>query len=102
MTPSLVVLTDFYAVTNRALSYAAGLAVPLKAHLLLLHARHDDLLAPNEYGSSYETWSGERKTAYALQALAAEQPVVTEVDISDEALPAAVREAVQQIGRAHV
>ena len=95
MTPSLVVLTDFYADTNRALSYAAGLAVPLKAHLLLLHARHDDLLAPNAYGSSYETWSGERKTAYALQALAAEQPVVTEVDISDEALPAAVREAVQ-------
>ena len=95
MTPSLVILTDFYAVTNRALSYAAGLAVPLKAHLLLLHVRHDNLLAPDEYGSSYHTWSGERRTAYALQMLAGEQPVATEVDISNEALPAAVHEAVQ-------
>jgi len=95
MTPSLVVLTDFYAVTNRALSYAAGLAVPLKAHLLLLHARHDDLLAPEEYGDSYHTWQGEKKTAYALQDLATNQPVPTEVDISDEALPYAVREAVR-------
>ena len=95
MTPSLVVLTDFHAVTNRALSYAAGLAVPLKAHLLLLHARHDDLLAPEEYGDSYHTWRGEQKTAYALQDLAISQPVPTEVDISDEALPYAVREAVR-------
>ncbi|WP_310394194.1 universal stress protein [Hymenobacter sp.] len=95
MTSSLVVLTDFHAVTNRALSYAAGLAVPLRAHLLLLHARHDDLLAPEQYSDSYHTWRGEQKTAYALQDLASEQPVPTEVDISDEALPAAVREAVQ-------
>ena len=95
MTPSLVVLTDFHAVKNRALSYAAGLAVPLQAHLLLLHARHDDLLAPEEYGDSYHTWRGEQKTAYALQDLAARQPVPTEVDISDEALPYAVREAVR-------
>ena len=40
MTPSLVVLTDFFAVTNRALSYAAGLAVPLNAQLVLLHTRY--------------------------------------------------------------
>ena len=95
MTKSLVVLTDFYAVTTRALSYAAGLAVPLRAHLLLLHARHDALLAPDEYGESHHTSRGERKTAYALQELAAEQRVPTEVDISDETLPTAIREAVQ-------
>ena len=65
MTPSPVVLTDFHAVTNRALSYAAGLAVPLKAHLLL-HARHDALLVPEEYGDSYHIWRDERKTAHAL------------------------------------
>lgn len=46
MIPSLVVLTDFYAVTNRALSYAGGLAVPLGAQLVLLHVRHDPLLGP--------------------------------------------------------
>ena len=95
MIPSLVVLTDFYAVTNRALSYAAGLAVPLRAHLMLLHTRHDALLAPDDYGSNYHTRPGERKTAYALQELAAGQPVPTEVDISEEVLPAAVREAVR-------
>lgn len=46
MIPSLVVLTDFFDVSNHALSYAAGLAVPLDAHLVLLHVRHDALLAP--------------------------------------------------------
>lgn len=95
MTPSLLVLTDFHAVPNRALSYAAGLAVPLKADLLLLHVRHDELLAPEAYGDSYHTWRGEQKTAYALQDLATSQPVPTEVDISDEALPYAVRQAVR-------
>ena len=95
MTDSLVVLTDFYAISNRALSYAAGLAVPLKAHLLLLHVRHDELLAPTDYGDSYHTWRSDQKTAYALQNLAADQPVPTEVDISEESLPSAVREAVQ-------
>ena len=95
MTDSLVVLTDFYAVTTRALSYAAGLAVPLRAHLLLLHVRHDALLAPEEYSENYHTARSDRQTAYALQELAANQPVPTEVDISDEALPAAIHEAVQ-------
>ena len=55
MTPSIVVLTDFFAGTNRALSYAAGLAVPLKASLLLLHVRHDELLAPEEFASRHTT-----------------------------------------------
>ena len=96
MTLSLIVLTDFHAVPNRALSYAAGLAIPLKADLLLLlHVRHDDLLAPEEYGDSYHTGRGERKTAYALQDLATSQPVPTEVAVSDEALSYAVREAVR-------
>ena len=95
MTPSLIVRTGFHAVPNRARSYAAGLAALLKADLLLLHVRHDDLLAPESYGDSYHTWRGEQKTAYALQDLATSQPVPTEVDISDEALPYAVREAIR-------
>ena len=61
MKPSIVVLTDFFAVSNRALSYAAGLAVPLKASLLLLHARHDALLAPAEFASRH-TAEGEVRT----------------------------------------
>ncbi|GAA3991740.1 universal stress protein [Hymenobacter antarcticus] len=95
MKPSIVVLTDFFAVTNRALSYAAGLAVPLKASLLLLHARHDELLAPEEFASRH-TAEGEQKTVYALEKLAAAQPVATAVDISNFSLAEAVREVVGQ------
>ncbi|WP_187632117.1 universal stress protein [Hymenobacter lutimineralis] len=95
MAPSLVVLTDFFAVSNRALSYAAGLAVPLHAQLVLLHVRHDGLLAPETY-SSLHTRQGERQTTQALQQLAAEQPVPAEVDISGELLPEAVAAAVRQ------
>jgi nucleotide-binding universal stress UspA family protein len=94
MAPSLVVLTDFFAVTNRALSYAAGLAVPLKANLLLLHVRHNELLAPAAF-SSRSTPEGELKTLYALEKLAADQPVTAEVDISEFSLAEAVEEAVQ-------
>ncbi len=95
MTPSIVVLTDFFAVTNRALSYAAGLAVPLKANLLLLHVRRNELLAPAEFASRHTAeGEGEVKTLYALEALAAEQPVATAVDISDLSLAEAVQEVV--------
>lgn len=95
MMPSIVVLTDFFAVSNRALSYAAGLAVPLKASLLLLHVRHDELLAPEEFAGRH-TARGEAKTLYALEELAAGQPVATMVDISNFSLAAAVREVVAQ------
>jgi nucleotide-binding universal stress UspA family protein len=95
MMPSIVVLTDFFAVTNRALSYAAGLAVPLNASLLLLHTHHDELLAPKEFASR-GTAEGEVKTLYALEKLAAEQPVATMVDISNFSLAEAVQEVVGQ------
>ncbi|MBH8559069.1 universal stress protein [Hymenobacter negativus] len=92
--PALVVLTDFFAVSNRTLSYAAGLAVPLHAHLVLLHVRRDGLLAPAEY--SHHTTSTERQTARQLQHLAAGQDVPTEVDISEDFLPEAVEDVVRR------
>ena len=95
MTPSIVVLTDFFAVSNRALSYAAGLAVPLKASLLLLHTRHNELLAPEELATRH-TAAGEVRTLHALEKLAAEQPVATAVDISNFSLAEAVQEVVRQ------
>lgn len=95
MMPSIVVLTDFFAVTNRALSYAAGLAVPLNASLLLLHARHNELLAPTAFASRHTT-EGEQRTLYAMEKLAADQPVATAVDISNFSLAEAVREVVGQ------
>jgi nucleotide-binding universal stress UspA family protein len=94
MPQSLVVLTDFFAVSNQALSYAAGLAVPLKAHLLLLHTRHDALLAPvDENFDEHRTWVGAETTFHHLEDLAATQPVTTQVEISGSALAEAVQEA---------
>ena len=95
MTPSLVVLTDFFAVTNRALSYAAGLAVPLNAQLVLLHVRYDGMPVPAGFNSRYST-QGERQTERALLKLAAEQTVPTEVDVAEGFLPEALTEAVRR------
>ena len=95
MTSSLVVLTDFSALSNRAVSFAAGLAVPLGAQMVLLHVCHDGLLAPDEYNSR-RTRQGKRQTIDALEQLAANQPVATEVDISEDFLPDAVKEAVRR------
>lgn len=95
MSASLIVLTDFFAVSNRALSYAAGLAGPLRAYLVLLHVRHDGLLAPAEYHAGAAR-AGEPRTRRALETLAAAQPVPAEVDISEEFLPDAVQEVVRR------
>ena len=95
MTPTIVVLTDFFAVTNRALSYAAGLAVPLNAQLVLLHVRYDGMPVPEGYDDQH-TLRGEQKTDRALLKLAADQTVPTEVDVSEGFLPAALTEAVRR------
>lgn len=95
MMPSLVVLTDFFAVTNRALSYAAGLAVPLHAQLVLLHTRYDGLPVPEGFGTRH-TPQGEHQTDQALLHLAAAQTVPTEVDVAEGWLPEAVTEAVRR------
>ena len=94
MTAAIVVLTDFFSVSNRALSYAAALAVPLEAHLVLLHVRHDGLLAPHEYGHRH-AGRNLRATQQALHSLAESQPVPTQIEISESFLPDAVAEAVR-------
>jgi nucleotide-binding universal stress UspA family protein len=94
MTSPLVVLTDFFAITNRALSYAAGLAVPLKAPLVLLHVREDALLSPAEFANRH-TQDGQRNTTRALHVLADDQPVPTEVVTANHYLPDAVRDTVR-------
>ena len=95
MTPTVVVLTDFFAVTNRALSYAAGLAVPLNAQLVLLHVRYDGMPVPEGF-SGRHTARGEWKTDQALLKLAATQTVPTEVDVAESFLPEALTEAVRR------
>ena len=97
MASPLVVLTDFYAVTNHTLSYAAGLALPLETELVLLHARFDALLAPLDDGTdgAYAPVS-DQATDQALQKLADQQPVPTQVEVSERELPEAVRQAIRQ------
>ena len=95
MMPTLVVLTDFFAVTNRALSYAAGLAVPLHAQLVLLHVRYDGLPVPEGFDGRHSL-RGEQQTDRALLELAADQTVPTEVDVAEGFLPAALTEAVRR------
>ena len=94
MTPAIIVLTDFFAVSNRALSYAAELAVPLEAHLVLLHVRHDGLLSPEEY-THRAGWRNIQQTQQALHSLAEAQPVPTQVEISENFLPDAVADSVR-------
>ena len=96
MNTSLVVLTDFNAVATRALTYAAGLALPLDASLVLLHVRYDPLLGDiDEFGDRHPQRSY-RKTSQALEALAAGQSVPTTVDVADEVLSEAVKKAVRR------
>ncbi|KUG08543.1 universal stress protein [Solirubrum puertoriconensis] len=94
MTPSIIVLTDFFAVSNRALSYAGELAEPLGAQLVLLHVQHDALLDPAEHGT-YRAHREERKAAHQLVQLAEQQPVPAVAEISDAFLPDAIRESVE-------
>lgn len=46
MTPTLLILTDFFAGANRALDFATNLAQPLGARLVLLHVHRDSVLDP--------------------------------------------------------
>lgn len=93
MANSLVVLTDFLAVTNRTLSYAARLAVPLDVQLVLLHVRYDGLPVPEGFPAQHSP-QGELKTRQALLHLSAAQTVPNEVDIAEGFLPRAVRETI--------
>ncbi|UYZ59706.1 universal stress protein [Hymenobacter latericus] len=92
--PSIIVLTDFFAVSNRALSYAGELAEPLGAQLVLLHVQHDALLDPAEHGP-HRTRREEHKAAHQLVQLAEQQPVPAVAEISDAFLPDAIRESVE-------
>ena len=96
MDTSLVVLTDFNAVTNRALTYAAELALPLDASLVLLHVRYDPLLGGTDDAGSHYARQQHRNTRQALATLAAEQPVPTTVDVAGEVLSDAVRDTVRR------
>jgi nucleotide-binding universal stress UspA family protein len=59
MAPSLLILTDFFQAANRALAYAANLAGPLGARLVLLHVRRDSILDPEMFTGELSNLSKE-------------------------------------------
>ncbi|MFC6224983.1 universal stress protein [Hymenobacter artigasi] len=80
MTPSLLILTDFFRAANKALDYATNLARPLGARLVLLHVRRDSILDPEMFTGELSDLSKEA-TAMALSRVADDLavPVVTEI-----------------------
>ena len=96
MTPSIVVLTDSVAHPNRGLAYAAGLAEPMHAQLVLLHVRYDELLSHQEYVTNHSTRQADETRKQALSTLAESQPVPAQVEISEDFLSDAVAASVRQ------
>lgn len=80
MTPSLLILTDFFQAAGRALDYATNLAQPLSARLVLLHVRRDSVLDPETFTGQLSNLSKEAITL-ALNSVASnlDVPVVAEV-----------------------
>ena len=62
MAPSLLVLTDFFQPANRALAYAATLAGPLGARLVLLHVHRDSVRDPELLTGQLATLDTEAET----------------------------------------
>ena len=65
MTPSLLILTDFFRAATQALDYATSLAEPLRARLVLLHVHRDSILDPEMFTGELSALSKEA-TALAL------------------------------------
>ena len=96
MMSSIVVLTDSVAHPNRGLAYAAGLAGPMEAELVLLHVRYDELLSNQEYVTNHSSRRAEEERNQALKALAESQSVPAEVEISEDFLSDAVAASTRQ------
>ena len=74
MTTSLLILTDFFQASNRALDYATNLALPLGARLVLLHIRRDSVLDPEMFTGRLSNLDSEA-TNIALSSIANDLPV---------------------------
>ncbi|SNC66505.1 Nucleotide-binding universal stress protein, UspA family [Hymenobacter gelipurpurascens] len=80
MATSLLILTDFFQASNRALNYATNLAGPLGARLVLLHVRRDSVLDAEMFTGQLSNLSKEAMDL-AMNSLAEglTVPVVAEV-----------------------
>lgn len=95
MTPSLLILTDFFRAANEALDYATNLAGPLGARLVLLHVRRDSLLDPELFTGELSDLSQEA-TALALSPVAGKLAVPVVAEIGHGHVAFAVADAVSR------
>ncbi|WBO85322.1 universal stress protein [Hymenobacter yonginensis] len=92
---ALLVLTDFTPDADHALAYAAALAAPLGASLVLLHIRRESLLDPDAFTGKIRHMSeGEVAAALAERAATVRVPIVVETAV--ESVADGVEEAVSR------
>lgn len=95
MATSLLVLTDFYKPANRALDYAANLAVAISAELVLLHVRRDSVLDPEMFTGQLSSQSQEI-IDLALGSLASHVPGPVMAEVGHGRVASAVVEALSR------
>ena len=95
MTPSLLILTDFFQAANRALDYATNLARPLGARLVLLHVRRDSIIDPEMFTGKLTNLDNEALNL-ALNSLTNDLPVPAMVEIGHGRVAYAVADAVSR------
>ncbi|MFC7666968.1 universal stress protein [Hymenobacter humi] len=93
--PTLLVLTDFFKASSRALDYATNLAAPLKARLVLLHVRRDSLLDPEALVSDAPHLSTSA-VKLALDSLVHKLPVPAVTEVGHGRVLPAVADAVKR------
>lgn len=94
MNPAFIVLTDFFAVSERALAYTTDLAAVRQARVVLLHVCHPSLHGSSGQGSPRTAWNKQQKQRELTQ-LAGAQALPLELVVSKELFPDAVRQTVR-------
>ncbi|GAB3290324.1 universal stress protein [Hymenobacter humi] len=84
MTPAIVVLTDTLTAPDRALAYATELAAPLQAHVVRVHANHDEFLS----SAAAHSWASSRRQAAPA--------LPTQVQVAETFLTGAAAELIRQ------
>ena len=95
MTPSLLILTDFFRAATRALDYATNLARPLGARLVLLHVRRDSVLDPELFTGKLSNLDSEA-IDMALNSMASNLSVPVVAEVGHGRVAEAVADAVRR------
>ena len=95
MTPSLLILTDFFQAANRALDYATNLAQPLGARLVLLHVRRNSMLDPERLTGGLSNLNNEALNM-ALSSMTSNLSVPVVAEVGHGRVATAVADAVDR------